>query len=87
MNDAQYVATEPAQMTGAEAAALIKSKQLSCEELARSCLARIAARDAAVKAWLWIDPDYVIRRARELDKLVITAASGNTTTKGRAPQH
>ena len=52
MNDAQYVATEPAQMTGAEAAALIKSKQLSCEELARSCLARIAARDAAVKAWL-----------------------------------
>lgn len=69
MNDAQYVATEPAQLTGAEAAALIRSRQLSCEELARSCLARIGARDAAVKAWLWLDPDYVIRRARELDKL------------------
>ncbi len=62
-------ATEPAQMTGAEAAALIRAKKLSCEELARSCLARIAARDADVKAWLWLDPDYVIRRARELDKL------------------
>ena len=35
----------------------------------RSCLARIAARDADVKAWLWLDPDHVIRRARELDKL------------------
>ncbi len=53
----------------AEAAALIRSRQLSCEELVRSCLARIAARDADVKAWLWLDPDHVIRRARELDKL------------------
>jgi Asp-tRNA(Asn)/Glu-tRNA(Gln) amidotransferase A subunit family amidase len=60
---------EPYQLTAADAAALIRSKQLSCEELARSCLARIAARDADVKAWLWLDPDHVIRRARELDKL------------------
>ena len=42
---------------------------MSCEELARSCLSRIAARDADVKAWLWLEPDHVIRRARELDKL------------------
>lgn len=69
MKNAQYVATEPAKLTGAQAAALIRSRQLSCEELVRSCLARIAARDAAVKAWLWLDPDHVIRRARELDKL------------------
>ncbi len=71
MNDrhAQYTATEPARLTGAEMAALIRARQLSCEELARSCLARIAARDVAVKAWLWLDPDHVIRRAREMDKL------------------
>ena len=62
-------ATEPAHMTASEAAGLIASKQMSCEELARSCLARVSARDAAVKAWLWLDPDHVIRRARELDKL------------------
>jgi hypothetical protein len=62
-------ATEPAQLTASAAAALIQTKQLSCEELARSCLARIAARDADVKTWLSIDPDHVIRRARELDKL------------------
>jgi Asp-tRNA(Asn)/Glu-tRNA(Gln) amidotransferase A subunit family amidase len=60
---------EPCQLTAAEAAALIQSKQLSCEELARSCLKRIAARDAQIKAWLWLDPEHVIRRARELDKL------------------
>jgi Asp-tRNA(Asn)/Glu-tRNA(Gln) amidotransferase A subunit family amidase len=62
-------AAEPCQLTATEAAALIRSKRLSCEELVRSCLARIAARDADVRAWLWLDPDHVIRRARELDKL------------------
>jgi Asp-tRNA(Asn)/Glu-tRNA(Gln) amidotransferase A subunit family amidase len=60
---------DPAQLSATEAAALIRTRQLSCEELARACLARIAARDAVVKAWLSLDPDHVIRRARELDKL------------------
>jgi Asp-tRNA(Asn)/Glu-tRNA(Gln) amidotransferase A subunit family amidase len=60
---------QPCQLTAAEAATLIRAKKLSCEELVRSCLARITARDADVKAWLWLDPDHVIRRARELDKL------------------
>lgn len=63
------VSSDPAQLSAAAAAALIRTKQLSCEELVRACLARIAARDAVVKAWLSLDPDYVIRRARELDKL------------------
>ncbi|MDR3538458.1 MAG: amidase [Acetobacteraceae bacterium] len=62
-------ATDPAQLTASEAAALIRSRQLSCEELVRACLARIDAREAAVRAWLWLDPAHVIRRARELDKL------------------
>src|ERR1700712_3556550 len=61
--------TEPARMTAAEASALIGARKMSCEELVRSCLKRIASRDADVKAWLRLDPDYVIRRARELDKL------------------
>jgi Asp-tRNA(Asn)/Glu-tRNA(Gln) amidotransferase A subunit family amidase len=60
--------TEPARMTAAEASSLIQARKLSCEELIRSCLGRIAARDADVKAWLYLDPDHVIRRARELDK-------------------
>ena len=36
---------------------------------ARACLARIAAREADVRAWSYVDPDAVIRQARELDKL------------------
>lgn len=60
---------QPCQLTATEAAALIADRKLSAEELARSCLARIAAREPAVKAWLHVDPDQVIRNARELDKL------------------
>lgn len=63
------IATQPFAMTASQAAALIAGKKLSCEELVRSCLARIAARDPQVKAWLSLDPDHAIRRARELDKL------------------
>ncbi|MBK1659449.1 amidase [Paracraurococcus ruber] len=60
---------EPFALSAAEAARLIRDRQLSAEELVRSCLSRIAARDAEVKAWLFLDPDLAIRRARELDKL------------------
>jgi Asp-tRNA(Asn)/Glu-tRNA(Gln) amidotransferase A subunit family amidase len=63
------LSTDPAQLSATAAAVLIRTKQLSCEELVRACLARISARDAVVKAWLSLDPDHVIRRARELDKL------------------
>lgn len=59
---------QPFQLTAANAARLIRDRQLSCEELVRSCLGRIAARDVAVKAWLFLDPDLAIRNARELDK-------------------
>ena len=62
-------ATEPCQLTAAQAAALIRTKAIGCEELVRSCLARIAARDPLVRAWLHLDPALAIRNARELDKL------------------
>jgi Asp-tRNA(Asn)/Glu-tRNA(Gln) amidotransferase A subunit family amidase len=62
--------TEPHRLTAAQAAALIVARQLSAEELARDCLARIAARDAAVKAWAFLDPDLALRKARSLDKVL-----------------
>jgi Asp-tRNA(Asn)/Glu-tRNA(Gln) amidotransferase A subunit family amidase len=71
MDIAPITATQPARLYASEAAALIRARRLSAEELVRSCLDRIAARDASVKAWLWLDPDHAIRRARELDKLPI----------------
>jgi hypothetical protein len=60
--------SEPCFLTASEASALIGAGKLSCEELARSCLARIAAREPAVRAWLYLDPEQAIRNAREIDK-------------------
>ncbi len=60
---------EPCQLSAAQAAALIKERKLSCEELVRSCLDRISTRDRLVRAWLHLDPDVAIRAARECDKL------------------
>jgi Asp-tRNA(Asn)/Glu-tRNA(Gln) amidotransferase A subunit family amidase len=59
---------EPYELSASEAAGLIASRALSCEELARSTLTRIAERDPVVKAWVYLDEDRVLRRARELDK-------------------
>jgi Asp-tRNA(Asn)/Glu-tRNA(Gln) amidotransferase A subunit family amidase len=60
--------TEPCFLTAAQAAAEIKAGTLNSERLVRSCLERIEARDRDVKAWLYVDPAYAIRQARELDK-------------------
>jgi Asp-tRNA(Asn)/Glu-tRNA(Gln) amidotransferase A subunit family amidase len=73
MNVPVKTATQPWQMTAAEASALILGRKMSAEELIRSCLARVAARDADVKAWTWLDPDRAIRKAKELDKVLIHA--------------
>jgi Asp-tRNA(Asn)/Glu-tRNA(Gln) amidotransferase A subunit family amidase len=59
---------EPYELTATEASALIAARKLSCEELARSTLDRIHARDATVRAWTYVDEDMVLRKARELDK-------------------
>ena len=68
---ATALATEPHQLTASEAAALLRTRQLSCEELLRSCLQRIGQRDPLVRAWLHLDVDMAIRAARELDKLPV----------------
>lgn len=56
---------EPCFLTGTEAATLIAARALSC--VVRSCLARMEARDHVVRAWLDVDPELAIRRARDLD--------------------
>jgi len=60
---------QPHELTATEASRLIAAKKLSCEELARSTLTHIAARDPIVRAWSYVDPDLVLRNARELDKM------------------
>ena len=54
-------------MTAADAATLIAEHKLSAEELAKACLARIAAREHEVNAWACIEPDRVLAEARALD--------------------
>jgi Asp-tRNA(Asn)/Glu-tRNA(Gln) amidotransferase A subunit family amidase len=60
--------TSPWRLTAAQASRLISDGKLGVEDLARSCLDRVAARDASVRGWSFIDRDLVIDHARELDK-------------------
>jgi len=59
---------EPFQLTAAQAAQAIRSGALTSEALVRSCLERVADRDAEVRAWLHLDPVSALKAAREIDK-------------------
>ena len=58
---------EPNRLSAVDAARLIARRELSAETLARSCLDRIAARDADVRAWAWVDRELALGYARALD--------------------
>ncbi|KAI1464366.1 amidase signature enzyme [Daldinia caldariorum] len=60
---------EPYQLTATQALAKFKDSTLTVEEYARSLLARIAKRDDAVKAWAYLNPEYVIQQAKQLDSI------------------
>ncbi|KAH9894668.1 amidase signature domain-containing protein [Xylariomycetidae sp. FL2044] len=52
-----------------EALTKFKDGSLTVEDYARSLLSRIEERDATVKAWAYLDPDYVIEQAKKLDQI------------------
>jgi len=56
-------------LTADALSARLRDGEITTELLARACLVRIAAREADVRAWSYVDPHAVIRQARELDKL------------------
>src|SRR5258707_15839496 len=60
--------TEPCDLSAVEAAAAIRAGRLSATALVRSCLDRIAARDASVHAWAFLDPDLAVAAARAADR-------------------
>jgi len=60
----------------AEAAAQIAAGEITSEALVAACLARIAARDRAVGAWIWLDPDLALEHARAADRAL---AAGHGT--------
>jgi Asp-tRNA(Asn)/Glu-tRNA(Gln) amidotransferase A subunit family amidase len=50
-----------------EAVRRLAARDISAEQLARACLARIEEREATVGAWIHLDPDAVLAQARQLD--------------------
>jgi amidase len=54
-------------LSATEAAALIASGKLTAVKLTEDCLARVAAREEAVQAWSYIDPEKVLADARARD--------------------
>lgn len=55
------------QLSASEAARRLATREITAEQMARACLARIEEREAAVRAWIHLDPDAVLAQARQLD--------------------
>jgi hypothetical protein len=52
-----------------QALSLMQKGDLTVEEYAKSLLSRIKERDHVVKAWAYLDPDFVLKQARALDQI------------------
>jgi Asp-tRNA(Asn)/Glu-tRNA(Gln) amidotransferase A subunit family amidase len=59
--------TDPASLTATEARRRIRDGRLTATALAEACLARIAAEEPRIRAFAWLDPAGVRRRAAALD--------------------
>jgi Asp-tRNA(Asn)/Glu-tRNA(Gln) amidotransferase A subunit family amidase len=57
------------ELSAAEAARRIESRELTAEALASACLERIAERDDAVRAWAFLHAKQALVQARELDRM------------------
>lgn len=56
-------------LSAVEAARLIRDGTISSEQLVSACLARINEIDPRVHAWAFLDPEYALAQARQLDEL------------------
>ena len=55
-------------LTATEIVREIREGRASCEDVMRACLARIEAREAEVGAFIYLDPDRALAKAREADR-------------------
>lgn len=55
------------ELTALDAAALIRDREISSEELAKACLERVAACEGDVGAWQCLDEGHVLSEARRAD--------------------
>jgi Asp-tRNA(Asn)/Glu-tRNA(Gln) amidotransferase A subunit family amidase len=56
------------ELSAAEGARRIASGDLTSVALVTACLERIAAREAEVQAWAWLDPEWALAQARACDR-------------------
>jgi Asp-tRNA(Asn)/Glu-tRNA(Gln) amidotransferase A subunit family amidase len=59
--------TDLTHLSASEAAAQIAAGSMTSEALVSACLERIAARDPALKAWAFVDPELALGAARRCD--------------------
>ena len=57
------------ELTAAEAAHRLESREITAEALAAACLDRIAEREETVRAWAFIDRAHALEQARALDRM------------------
>jgi Asp-tRNA(Asn)/Glu-tRNA(Gln) amidotransferase A subunit family amidase len=62
------VDADPARMNAVEAAEAIRAGRITSEALVSACLDRIAALEARIGAWAFLDPGHALRQAREADR-------------------
>ncbi len=55
-------------LSASDAAARIAAGEITSEAVVADCLARIRARDPAIGAWAYVDPDRAVEQARLLDR-------------------
>lgn len=55
-------------LSASDAARAIRDGQISAEELAAACLARVREAEPRVQAWAFLDPEHVLAQARALDE-------------------
>lgn len=60
---------EPYTLTASQALQKIRADELTIQAYAKSLLQRIKQRDDAVRAWAYLDPEYVIEQAKRLDEV------------------
>ena len=60
--------TKPYELTATEAIELIQKRELSIFEWVSSCFSRVKEKEEVVKAWIYLDEENALKKAKELDE-------------------
>jgi Asp-tRNA(Asn)/Glu-tRNA(Gln) amidotransferase A subunit family amidase len=60
--------TDPNTLSATDTVRRVAAGETTAEDVVRACLARIEAREDAVHAWTFLDPDLALSQARALDR-------------------